>query len=122
MPTIYEQLGAEAIRAAVDRFYHLVVADPQLAGYFADVDLTALKRHQAALLTQVTGGPVEYAGRDLADVHQPLHIPTEDFLLVVGHLVATLQELGVGADLIDGIVTALAAHQDEIVTAPTTPA
>jgi hemoglobin len=120
VPTIYEQLGTDAIRAAVDRFYQLVVADPQLAGYFTTVDMAALKRHQAALLVQVTGGPVEYTGRDLAVAHQPLNIPERDFLLVVGHLVATLQELRVEAGVIDQIVDALAAHRDEIVASSST--
>jgi hemoglobin len=69
------------------------------------------------LLSQVTGGPVEYAGRDLAAGHAGLGITPEDFDRVVGHLVATLTALGVSAEDIGAVGEALTAHRDDIVTA-----
>jgi hemoglobin len=115
--SIYEQLGQEVgIRTAVDDFYRRVVADPQLTGYFDDVDMTALRAHQTKLLVQVTGGPVEYSGRDLATAHEGLGISRRDFDRVVGHLAATLTDLGVAQDTIDQVGGALTAHRDEIVS------
>lgn len=74
-----------------------MVADPQLASYFEDVDMRRLRGHQTALLVQVTGGPVDYSGRDLAAGHQGLGITPTDFDRVVGHLVDTLTGLGVAS-------------------------
>jgi len=114
--TLYARLGQEAgIRTAVDDFYVRVVGDPQLAPYFAGIDLPRLRRHQAALLVQVTGGPTAYSGRDLAEGHAGLDIAPADFDRVVGHLVATLTSLGVSEDDITAIGATLGAHRDDIV-------
>lgn len=57
----YERVGgAPAVKAVVDRFYQRVLADGELARYFADLDesgMTQLKRHQVAMVSQVLGGP-----------------------------------------------------------------
>jgi hemoglobin len=115
--SLYQRLGQEVgIRTAVDDFYDRVVSDPQLAHFFEGIDLPRLRRHQTALLSQVTGGPVEYSGRDLAAGHAGLGIAPADFDRVVGHLVATLTELGVSEEDIGAVGAALTAHRDEIVT------
>jgi hemoglobin len=116
--SLYERLGQEVgIRTAVDDFYVRVVSDPELAPYFEGIDLPRLRRHQTALLAQVTGGPVEYSGRALAEGHAGLGITPNAFDRVVGHLVATLTDLGVSQDDIGAVGAALGAHRGEIVTA-----
>ena len=116
--SLYARLGQEAgIRAAVDDFYVRVVGDPQLAPYFAGIDMPRLRRQQAALLVQVTGGPAGYSGRELARGHAGLDITPADFDRVVGHLVATLTALGVAEEDIAAVGAALGAHRDDIVTA-----
>jgi hemoglobin len=116
--SLYERLGRTVgIRTAVDDFYRRVLADPRLAPYFEAVDLEALYGHQTDLLVQVTGGPGGYSGRDLAAAHEGRHITPEAFDLVVGHLVASLTELGVGEADIGAVGEALSAHRGEIVAA-----
>jgi len=116
--SLYDRLGQEVgIRTAVDDFYVRVVSDPRLAPFFEGIDLPRLRRHQTALLVQVTGGPVEYSGRDLAAGHAGLGITPADFDRVVEHLVATLTSLGVSAEDIGEVGAALGAHRDDIVTA-----
>ena len=114
--SIYEQLGREqGIGAAVQEFYERVVADPQLAPYFAGTDMTTLRRHQTALLVQVTGGPVRYEGRDLVQAHAGLGISPDDFDRVVVHLAGTLTDLGVDAAVVEQVGAALGAHREAIV-------
>ena len=116
--SLYERLGQEVgIRTAVDDFYVRVLSDPQLAPYFEGIDLAKLRRHQTALLSQVTGGPVEYTGRELALGHAGLQITPGDFDRVVGHLVDTLTVLGASQEDIGAVGAALSAHRDDIVTA-----
>ena len=119
--SLYARLGEQVgIRTAVDDFYERVVGDPELAHFFEGIDLPQLRRHQTALLVQVTGGPVEYSGRELAAGHAGLGIGPADFDRVVGHLVATLTSLGVSQEDIGAVGAALTAHRDEIVTADAT--
>ena len=107
--------GAPAITAVVNRFYDLVVADERLAGYFEGVEMVRLKRHQVALVSQVMGGPVEYEGRELREAHQGMGISTEDFAVVVDHLVTALTEAGVPSEIIGRVGVALGGTEADIV-------
>jgi len=116
--TIFEELGAEnGIRAAVDDFYDRVTGDPELAPYFAEVDMVRLRRHQVAMLSAATGGPNTYEGRGMGPAHAGLGITGEHFDKVVGHLVATLQDRGVEDATIGQIGAALSPLKADIVTA-----
>ncbi|MGY1711252.1 group 1 truncated hemoglobin [Geodermatophilus sp. SYSU D00758] len=117
--SIYERLGREhGIRTAVDDFYRRVLADPRLEPYFEGIDMDRLRVHQTQLLSQVTGGPAAYGGRDLAAAHRRRGITSEDFDRVVDHLTSTLTDLGVDDPTVTEVSTALAAHREAIV-APT---
>lgn len=109
--------GGPAIAAVVDRFYQLVLGDDRLRGFFNGVEMVRLKRHQVALVSQVMGGPVAYAGRDLRAAHEGMGISREDFAAVAGHLVTALTEAGVEHAIIDRVVTAVAGTEPEIVEA-----
>jgi hemoglobin len=116
-PTLYDRIGgAAAVDAAVERFYELVWGDPALAPYFEGIDREGLKRHQRQFLTvTLRGGGSEYVGRAMDRAHAGLGITDDAFDRVVGHLVATLQELGVDPDDIAAIGGALAPLRTAIV-------
>lgn len=115
-PSHYERIGgAAAVKAAVDIFYDRVLADPELVGYFTSVDMVGQRRHLAAMLTTVLGGPNEYTGRELAEAHQPLNIPVAHYVLVGEHLTATLTSLGVPADILADVQAVLGKVQDQVV-------
>ncbi|CCH18747.1 group I truncated hemoglobin [Micromonospora lupini] len=114
----YDRIGgASSVKAAVELFYDKVLADPELAGYFATVDMAGQRRHLALMLTVVLGGPNEYTGRGLAEAHQPLGIPVAHYAKVGEYLIATLAELGVPADVQDDVRAVLAQVQDQVVAA-----
>lgn len=114
----YDRIGgASAIRDVVNRFYELVLADERLAGFFAGVEMTGLKRHQAQLISQVMGGPVTYEGRELRAAHARLAIRRSDFTAVVQHLVTALKEVGAPLDVVSRVVDVLAASEPDVVTA-----
>jgi hemoglobin len=113
----YERIGgAAAVKAAVELFYDKVLADPDLAGYFTDVNMPEQRRHLALMLAVVLGGPNEYAGRGLAEAHQPLNIPVAHYAKVGEHLTATLAQLGVPADVIADVQVVLGQVQDQVVS------
>ncbi|PGH44831.1 hemoglobin [Micromonospora sediminicola] len=114
----YERIGgAAAVKAAVELFYDKVLADPDLAGYFTDVNMADQRRHLALMLAVVLGGPNEYTGRGLAEAHQPLRIPGEHYAKVGQHLSATLVELGVPADVIADVQVVLGQVREQVVSA-----
>ena len=111
----------------VERFYRRVLDDPELSGIFGDVDMDRLKSHQVALFSKVLGGPDHYRGRSLEAAHRDLGITDAQYDKVGGHLIAVLDELGVGEPALTTISTTLGAVRPDIVeqtdelTAPAPP-
>ena len=104
--SLYEQIGgAPAVDAAVDVFYRKLLSDDRISHFFEDVDMDVQIAKQKAFLTMIFGGPAMYSGKDLRSAHA--HLPglnDTHFDAVAGHLVATLQQLGVAAPLIAEVV------------------
>lgn len=92
--------GAEAIRAAVERFYDRILADPALARYWVGVDVPRLRRHARIFVLGALGGPEVYEG-DVAGAHRGLGIDDADFDRVAAALVDALREAGVSDDVVE---------------------
>jgi hemoglobin len=108
MASLYEQIGGEAaVNAAVELFYRKVLADERISHFFDDVDMDEQIEKQKAFLTLAFGGPNNYTGKDLRQGHAHLvarGLDDSHFDAVAEDLGATLQELGVPADLIGQVL------------------
>ncbi len=114
----YDRIGgAPAVTEAVERFYRRLLADEELAGFFAGADLPVLKRHQVALISQVLDGPKSYAGRDLAEAHRNMDISVGQYKAVGAHLTAVLEELEVPRDIIDTVGRVLESVAPDVIGA-----
>jgi methyl-accepting chemotaxis protein len=114
--SIFERIGGvPAIKAAVDKFYDRVLADPVLKPFFATTNMTWLKGRQNAFFIQALGGPALYKGRDMKAAHSHLKITQEQFTRVAGHLVDALTELRVPPRLISDVVDVVAPLAEQIV-------
>lgn len=109
--------GTDAIRAAVSVFYDRVLGDPQLAGWFAGVDMNRLRKHQTTFLLYALGGRETYLGRPLHEAHVGLHITDAAFDATVGHLVAALHEVGVAPDVVTQLRSRVEQTRSQIVGA-----
>lgn len=116
--SIYEAIGGEpALVTVVDDFYGRVLADPQLAGFFAGVSMPKLKGRQVEFLAAALGGPDSYQGGAMADVHAGRGISQADFDKVASHLVAALTAAGVPGERITQIAGAITPLAGDIVSA-----
>ena len=66
-------------------------------------------------MTNVTGGPEEYTGKDMVTAHKGRGIEDPEFNKVAGHVVSTMEDLGVGADLIAKVVELLESVRPAVV-------
>lgn len=115
--SVYDSIGGEpALVAVVDDFYDRVVADPDLAGFFAGTAMNKLKGKQVEFFAAALGGPQIYTGAPMRQVHQGRGIGQEHFDRVAGHLVAALGEAGVPDETISQIVGAIAPLAGDIVS------
>jgi hemoglobin len=116
MASLYDDIGGSAaVAVAVDDLYERILADHELAPYFARSDMRRQKSHMRAFIAAALGGPDIYRGRDMAAAHAHLRISGRAFDRVAGHLVATLRELGVAAAHVDAIVARVAPLRAQIV-------
>jgi hemoglobin len=114
----YERIGgAPSVTEAVERFYRRLLADDELAPFFAGTDLAQLKRHQVALISQVLDGPKSYAGRELAEAHRGMDISIGQYQAVGAHLTAVLEELEVPRDIIDHVGKVLESVAPDVIGA-----
>jgi hemoglobin len=98
--SLYERLGGEdgLTRIAAD-FFHGLETNPQLARQNpriaianAGVDPVERDRRFAQVLGQLTGGPSEYTGRPLEQVHAPMALTGADWTLGGEELVRALNK------------------------------
>jgi len=106
--SLYERIGGEAaVDAAVQLFYDKVIADESLKHFFEGIEMERLLSHQKAFLSFAFGGPNDYTGRSMRGAHQRLvtqhGLNETHYDKVVGHLAASLAELGVASELIDEV-------------------
>ncbi|MDO7882832.1 group I truncated hemoglobin [Salinibacterium soli] len=103
--SVFDKLGGEAaIALAVDDFSARMTADPELAGWFEELDLEALKHHQRAFLAVALGGPEEYSGRSMRTAHAGLGITDHAYTRTVAHLADALTALGADPELVATVV------------------
>jgi hemoglobin len=96
MTSLLAELGGRgAVEAVVAGFYEKVLADARLAPFFRNVSMSRLHAHQVDFFCAVLGGADLYRGRNMVAAHVGLDISDADFDAVAGHLMATLEELGV---------------------------
>ena len=91
--------GAPAINAVVEGMYQKIFNDPQLSDFFKKTNKEHQKEMQAEFLTFATGGSSHYSGKDMRKAHEGRGIGAQEFDLVAGHVVKTMEELNVPEDL-----------------------
>ena len=117
--SLYERLGGEkGIVLIVEDWVNRAIADPRVnwerkgvkRGGFSlkrgksvewsntPENGTRLKKHIVQLLSNATGGPTTYEGRDMKEAHANMRISNPEFDAAVGDLKTTLDKLGVAVD------------------------
>jgi len=116
--TLYERLGGEAaIEAAVVVFYEKVMADAELARFFAGLDMEAQIKKQIAFMTMAFGGKNQYTGRDLRTAHARLvakGLNEAHFDAVARHLKDTLVQLEVERQTIDEVLAIVGTTRSDV--------
>ena len=121
--SIYDKIGGhEAIEVVVEDFYVRVLADDQLAGFFAGTNMNRLKGKQAEFFAAALGGPEPYTGAPMKQVHQGRGITMHHFNLVAGHLGDALAAAGVPAETVTEILCAIAPLAPDIASGEATSA
>lgn len=121
--SIYDKIGGhEAIEVVVEDFYVRVLADDQLAGFFAGTNMSRLKGKQAEFFAAALGGPEPYTGAPMKQVHQGRGITMHHFSLVAGHLGDALSAAAVPSPTVTEILGLIAPLAADVASGETTTA
>jgi len=114
--SLYERLGGGgAISAVVEDFVARCAADDRINGKFARTDIPRLKKMLVDQVTQASGGPTEYSGRDMQETHAGMGVTAGEFDALVEDLIASLDHLDVPKDNQGELLGLLAPMRGEIV-------
>ena len=113
--TLYERVGGkDAVAQLLGAFYGRVLADPELAPFFAEASIEKVRAMQTLFFCAALDGPFEYTGRPLAAVHYGRGIRPPHLARFVGHLLATLRELSLDEEDVLEIVSRIDTFADDI--------
>jgi len=119
-PTLFERIGgAIAVAGMVDRFYGLVLDDPELAPYFRDAPMDKLRRMQFEFFSAALGGPLQYTGRPIVNAHQDLHITLAAFQRFAKHFFDVLADYPLSEKERYDIASRLNMYTNDVVSAGT---
>ena len=100
----------------IQLLYDKLLEDPELAPFFVDVDIDALREHVEDFLGVVTGGPDIYRGRDIRDAHAAYHITNAHFDRLLTHILAAAHEVGLEEEDTQTLLDIIAATRADVVT------
>lgn len=110
--------GQPALTRVVADLYRRILADPDLAPWFAGVDVDRLRAHVVDLLTAAVGAdPARHTGREVALAHAGLGVTDEAFDRVAGYLVDALGAAATPDGLVDAVVERITPLRGDVVEA-----
>ena len=123
--TLWDRLGGEpAVTAVVDEFVKTAAADPKVnfvrkgtprEWEATEANVKRLRRRLVEFVSQNTGGPLKYQGRDMVSSHSGMNITNAEFDALAGHLVRALEKFNVPQQEKDELVKIVASTRPQIV-------
>lgn len=114
--TLYMKYGSRVTSGMAECLYDRICADPDLAPFFASIDIDVLREHVSDFLTVLTGGPDMYRGRDIGEAHADHRISKAHFERLILHIIAAADDLQIEADDGSAIIAAIRGLEDQVVT------
>lgn len=117
--TLYERIGGkEAVNAAIDLFYDIMLADERVKHFFIDTNMDKQRQHQKNFVTLALGGPNSYDGCDMRAGHrhlvENLGLNDSHFDATVENLVIALHTLKVPEDIIAEVGSVLETTRNDV--------
>ena len=114
--SLFERLGGSgAITAVVKDFRDRCGGDSRINAKFARTDMARLTTMLIDQVSEASGGPATYTGRDMKTTHAEMGVTTGEFNALVEDLVATLNKFGVGKAEQDELLDILGPLKSDIV-------
>jgi hemoglobin len=121
-PSLWKRLGGEtAVRQVVDDFVALAAKDDKVNftrnGKYKldDAKVADLKQKLVELISEVTGGPLKYTGKDMKEVHKGMGITDTEFDALAADLKKAIEKNGVKPAELQDVLTLVGSTRKDIV-------
>ncbi len=125
--SLWEKLGGETnVKKVVEDFVNAAAADPKVDFFRTEtlkndkykLDATGVTKLKQLLVDQIsaaTGGPREYKGKSMKEVHKGMAITEEQFDALAGHLKAALEKNKAMPEDVKTVMTVIGGTKADIV-------
>ncbi len=118
-PTLYERIGGETgVRQLVHDFYDRILEDKRLQPFFLETPMSKLRTMQLQLFSAALGGPVEYGGQPLYEVHFGRRIGKQHLAIFLEHLLDSLGGTNLTEQEVQDIISRINLYADQITGSP----
>jgi hemoglobin len=99
--SLFERLGGrKGIITLTDEIVALHMENPVISARFRPYldtpdKLTIVKGHLCAFLEAGSGGPAQYAGRDMRSTHRGMNISPEEYMAALDDILAAMKKCGI---------------------------
>ncbi|MFC0444507.1 group 1 truncated hemoglobin [Pseudidiomarina halophila] len=114
--SLYQELGAkQGISDLMAVFVLEIAQDERVIHHFDNVDIDRFHRMLSQHLCELTGGPCEYTGADMVEVHTGMAITRAEFNAIVEDLITAMEKEGIAVSTQNRLLAILAEFHGEIV-------
>jgi hemoglobin len=120
--TLWERLGGKKnVEKIIDDFIASAAQDPKVnvtrnGKYKLEGEaLAKLKEHLIAFISQHSGGPIKYEGKNMKEVHKGMGITDAEYTAAEGHLKKALEMNDVAKDAVKEVMKGVEEARKEIV-------
>ncbi len=119
--SLYERLGGyDGIAAITDDFLGRVMADEKIGYYWAGDSQDTRRRDRQLIvdfLSEASGGPTFYTGRDMKTSHEGLDISQDDWEVFMRHTIEALENVEIHDKEMDDCLAVIENLSADIVEA-----
>ncbi|WJG09077.1 group 1 truncated hemoglobin [Aliiglaciecola sp. LCG003] len=113
--TVYQQLGgSDKVAEIVDNFVTEIEYDPIILGYFEGSDIDRFKKKLTEQICVLTGGPCQYSGDTMEQVHQGMNITEGHFNRTVDLLIKAMDKAEVSHPMQNQVLKVLAPTRKDM--------
>jgi len=114
--SLYDDLGGmEGITSITDNFIYEIGFDQNIVKHFEKTDLDRFREKFIEQICEVSGGPCQYSGDSMLDVHKKMNVTEAEFNRTVDLLIAAMNRSGINHRAQNRLLAKLAPTRPDII-------
>ena len=114
--TVYQQLGGQPkVEEIVDNFIAEIEFDPEMYEHFKDSNIDRFREKLSEHICMLTGGPCEYTGDEMKQVHAGMNISESEFNHSVDLFIDAMTKANIPHAIQNKVLAVMIHTQEQII-------